>query len=147
MYNDASEFPFLKQTNRNNCGLTCLKMIINYYKIKGDDKKLFLFPKPETPVSFERLIYFARQLNFTCLPVKVDLQELTAHTPLPCLIHWKKKHFVIVYKINDGRISIADPAVGLLTYSADEFKLKFYEEDHSKGNCLILLPGDFTPGN
>lgn len=35
----------------------------------------------------------------------------------PCIVHWKKSHFVVVYKINKGKIFVADPAFGKIAYT------------------------------
>ena len=30
--------------------------------------------------------------------------------PLPCILHWEQRHFVVLYRIHKGHYYIADPA-------------------------------------
>lgn len=45
--------------------------------------------------------------------------------PLPCIVHWHQRHFVVVYGIKKKKghfeILISDPASGLLRYDEDSF--------------------------
>ena len=41
--------------------------------------------------------------------------------PLPCIIHWNKNHFVVLYKIKKDVFYVSDPGHGLLEYSGKEF--------------------------
>ena len=58
--------------------------------------------------------------------------------PLPCLVHWEQRHFVVVYKVNKKNVWIADPAKGKVKLSRKEFE-KGWFSDHQKGIALLLL--------
>ena len=66
---------------------------------------------------------------------------LREEIPLPCIIHWNQKHFVVVYKIKKNKIYISDPASGLLVYDKNKFLkswIQINDENHQNGIALIL---------
>jgi ATP-binding cassette subfamily B protein len=68
---------------------------------------------------------------------------LADNVPLPCIVHWRQKHFIVVYKIRDNRIWAADPAIGLVSYSQDEFMKNWSStltEGKPVGLVLIIEP-------
>jgi ATP-binding cassette subfamily B protein len=73
----------------------------------------------------------AEAIGFRTVGVKIDFEKLEQEAPLPCIVHWYQRHFVVVYKINKKRVYVADPAQGLLTYSVEEF-LKGWLSDEMK---------------
>jgi ATP-binding cassette subfamily B protein len=72
-------------------------------------------------VSFLGLSEAADSLGFRTIGVKIPFEMLSGNVPLPCIVFWRQKHFVVVYKIDKDKIWIADPAVGLVKYSHEEF--------------------------
>jgi ATP-binding cassette, subfamily B, bacterial len=61
--------------------------------------------------------------------------------PLPCIVHWNQNHFVVVYKITDQHIHIADPATTKLKLTYAEFEQCFC----SDGNEGVALLMETTP--
>jgi ATP-binding cassette, subfamily B, bacterial len=137
-------FPFFKQPDAMDCGPACLKMIAGFYKINLSldtlRKKCYI---TREGVSFLGLSEAADSIGFRTLGVKIPFEKLEENVPLPCIVHWRQKHFVVVYKIKDGKIWIADPALGLLKYSTEEF-LKYWtssvSDNKSVGLVLIIEP-------
>jgi ATP-binding cassette subfamily B protein len=39
-------------------------------------------------------------MGFRSLGVQVDFETLAVEVPFPCIVHWNKNHFVVVYKID-----------------------------------------------
>ena len=68
----------------------------------------------------------AESIGFRTSGLRITFKQLVEDVPLPCILHWSQKHFVVCYDIRkkkDGyRIAIADPANQLVTYKEDEFK-------------------------
>ena len=63
--------------------------------------------------------------------------------PLPCIVHWKQRHFVVVYKILKDKVYIADPAADKLSYTKDEFLkswLSTRNTNMDQGVALLLEP-------
>lgn len=40
----------------------------------------------------------SERIGFRTLGVKVNLKKLIEDAPLPCIVHWKQNHFVVVYQ-------------------------------------------------
>lgn len=72
-------------------------------------------------VSFLGLSEAADSLGFRTIGVKIPFDMLKDNVPLPCIVHWRQKHFVVVYKITNDKIWVADPAVGLIKYNRKDF--------------------------
>ena len=96
------------------------------------------------------------KIGFRSLGVKLNLKKLS-ETPLPCILHWNKVHFVVLYKIKSTDVSpiggnakgkggfyISDPAHGLLTYTKKEFLKSWIgnnaDENTEEGIALLLEP-------
>ena len=96
------------------------------------------------------------KIGFRSLGVKLNLKKLS-ETPLPCILHWNKVHFVVLYKIKSTDVSpiggnakgkggfyISDPAHGLLTYTRKEFLKSWIgnnaDENTEEGIALLLEP-------
>jgi ATP-binding cassette subfamily B protein len=115
-------FPFVKQPDAMDCGPACLKMVAGFYKI---DFSLELLRKKcyitREGVSFLGLSQAADTLGFRTIGVKITFRLLNENVPLPCIVHWRQKHFIVVYKIKNNKVWAADPAIGLVKYSQEEF--------------------------
>ncbi len=70
-----------------------------------------------------------------------DLAELD-HPAIVPINHAGFEHFVVVRDIRDGRVFIADPAVGNITFTLHEF-----EEKWTDNVLFIVFPGDEPPVN
>jgi ATP-binding cassette subfamily B protein len=93
----SKPFPFYHQHDAMNCGATCLRMVAKYY---GKNYTLETLRK-KTSITREGVCLLgiskaAKQLRFRTLGVRVSLEKL-CEAPLPCIVHWKQEHFVVVY--------------------------------------------------
>ena len=115
-------FPFVKQPDAMDCGPSCLKMVSGFYKksfsLETLRKRCYI---TKEGVSFLGLSEAADSLGFRTIGVKIPFNRLEESVPLPCIVHWRQKHFVVVYKIKKDKIYVADPALGLTNYSREEF--------------------------
>jgi ATP-binding cassette subfamily B protein len=88
----------------------------------------------------------AEKIGFRTMGVKISYDKLANEVPLPCIAHWKQRHFVVVYGISGkkkDKVKVADPAHGLLTYSRAEFEKAWAstsEQGEPMGVCLLLEP-------
>jgi ATP-binding cassette subfamily B protein len=137
-------FPFVKQPDAMDCGPACLKMVAAFYKmnfsLESLRKKCYI---TREGVSFLGLSEAADSIGFKTIGVKIPFDMLSANVPMPCIVHWRQKHFIVVYKIRNDKIWVADPAIGLITYSREEF-IKYWASTVSDGKpaglVLILEP-------
>jgi ATP-binding cassette subfamily B protein len=115
-------FPFVKQPDAMDCGPSCLKMVAEFYgkkfSLESLRKKCYI---TREGVSFLGLSEAADAIGFKTIGVRIPFDLLCDNVPLPCIVHWRQKHFIVVYKIKNDKIWVADPALGLITYSRADF--------------------------
>lgn len=137
-------FPFVKQPDAMDCGPACLKMVAAFYKksfsLESIRKRCFI---TREGVSFLGLSEAADSLGFRTIGVKIPFEMLTGNVPLPCIVHWKQRHFIVVYKIKNDKIWAADPAVGPVKYDREEFTRNWAStmaDGKPAGLVLIIEP-------
>jgi len=135
------KFPFERQLDTMDCGPACLKMICKYFgKYYSLPYLRDLCGITREGVSFLDLSYGAEKIGLHTLAVRADIQILHEKVPLPCIIHWKNSHFIVVYKTTKHKIYVSDPAKGLISYTHDEFKKGWYKNDEENGALLAIEP-------
>ena len=146
------KFPTYLQPDFKDCGPTCLRIISKYYgKTIPLQQIRNLSETTREGSSLLGLSDAAENIGFRTLGVQVDFKTLKEDVPLPCIVHWNKQHFVVVYKIEtlrqaqgDSRykIYVSDPSYGLITYSKKEFIKSWIGENANEtteeGVALIL---------
>ena len=139
-----STFPFYKQPDFKDCGPTCLRIISKFYgKTISLQQIRHLSETTREGSSLLGLSDAAEELGFKSLGVQIDFKTLVEDVPLPCIVHWNKVHFVVVYKIDKTeKIYISDPSYGLITYTKDEFIKSWIgnnaDEKTEEGIALLL---------
>lgn len=137
------KFPFYKQPDQKDCGPTCLRMIARHYG-KGISLQQIrnLSETTREGSSLLGLSDAAEELGFKSLGVQIDFQTLKEEAPLPCIVHWNKNHFVVVYKIDKkGIVYVSDPSYGLITYTQEEF-IQYWIGENATENTeegIVLL--------
>ncbi|NSL87705.1 peptidase domain-containing ABC transporter [Chitinophaga sp. Mgbs1] len=144
------KFPFYKQSDGMDCGPTCLKMIAEHYGRKFPLQYLRNISKlTRQGVTMADLEATAEQLGFNTLPASLHIQVLTDKAPLPCILHWEKQHFVVLYDITKTHAFIADPALGKpVSYPLADFLAAWEQEPGSRTGRALLLEktGRFNEG-
>ncbi len=137
-------FPFVKQPDAMDCGPACLKMVAGFYKmnfsLESLRKKCYI---TREGVSFLGLSEAADSLGFRTLGVKIPFEILRENVPLPCIVHWRQRHFIVIYKIKNDKIWAADPAIGLVKFSIEEFMSSWTStvvDGKQAGLVLIIEP-------
>ena len=104
---DKSKISFYHQADAMNCGPTCLRMVAKHYGRSVSLEKLQqLAETTRTGSSMQGLADAAEQLGFRTLGVKIDFNKLQEEAPLPCIVHWRQNHFVVVYGIDNAKWTI-----------------------------------------
>lgn len=140
-----SNFPFYKQPDAKDCGPTCLRIIAKHYKKVIPLQTIRnLSETTREGSSLYGLSDAAEKMGFKTLGVKINFQTLKEEAPLPCIVHWNKVHFVVVYKIDKSKVYISDPSYGLITYSHQDFIKSWIgnnaDEETEEGIALLLEP-------
>lgn len=134
-----------RQLDGMDCGPACLKMILDYYGLNISLQKLRdLCHITREGVSMAGIIDAAERLNLRTLAVKLSLFSKNGNPGLedfilPCIIHWEKQHFVVVYKITNKYVWVSDPAYGKLKFRIEQFCASWYS-DNNKGFALGIEP-------
>lgn len=139
-----SKFPFFKQADSKDCGPTCLKIITKYYNKNVNIQKLRKLS--ETTREGSTLLGISEageQLGFRTLGVKISIEDFK-EIPIPCILHWNKNHYVVLYKVFRDKYYVSDPAFGLLEYTEEEM-LKHWIGNNAtvateEGIALLLEP-------
>ena len=135
--------PHYTQHDVMDCGPTCLRMVAAYYgkrySLEGLREKSFI---TREGVSMLGISEAAEKIGFRSICVQVGYEKLQ-EAPLPCIIHWNQQHFVVVYKLNDRYVWVADPGAGKLKYTKEEFCncwLSSRKNEEDTGVALLLEP-------
>ena len=127
-------FPFIEQYDEMTCGTTCIMMIAKYYgKYFSSARLRDLAHVDLSGSSLAGLASAAEQLGFSTRGMKLDYESLRSIT-LPCIVHWKGFHFVVVYRIDEKHVWVCDPALGHRKFAKAAFL------DAWKGITLTLEP-------
>lgn len=148
----------IQQHDITDCGAACLATISKQYgfttsiskirEVAGTDKQ---------GTNVYGVIKAAEQLGFSAKGVKGDKEAFFSDFPLPCIAHVIVNggllHYVVIHKISEKEVVIADPANGLVKISPEEF---FGEHEEGgkppkyqwSGVLIILVPDNkFIKGN
>lgn len=126
-----------------DCGPTCLWMVCKHYGKSVDIDQLKENAQlGKRGVSLLGLSEAAEKAGFRTLSVEIPLGKLIEEAPLPCIVHWRQNHFVVLTPgSTDKRITVADPAHGLVKYTQSEFLEKWTgTTEEVPGIALLLEP-------
>lgn len=152
----------IKQHDITDCGAACLATICkqNGYKI-GITKIREVAGTDKQGTNVAGVIKAAEQLGFGAKGVKGNKEAFFSEFPLPCIAHvivdGNLLHYVVIHKITKKQVIIADPGVGIVKLTPEEFFGEVYEEGkppkYQWSGVLILLvkneafkKGDETKG-
>ncbi len=139
-----SSFPFYRQYDTKDCGPACLKMIVAFY---GKNISLSLLREhckiSKSGVSLLGIEHAAKFIGFDPISTISTPIEFFSNHILPCIVHWNKDHFVVVYKIDTKYVYVADPGKAKVKFSKQEFIEGWTElvDGEQKGIALFLENG------
>lgn len=135
------KFPFYRQLDYRDCGPTCLRMIAKFYG--KTFSREFLRDKAgitRTGVNMAGIADAAECIEMRTLGMRISLESLVNEAPIPFIVPWRQKHFVVVYKTSKTKIYVADPAQGLLEYAHKDFLEAWTNTSDKTGFVLLLEP-------
>lgn len=135
-----ASFPFYRQLDQMDCGPACLQMVAQhhgrYYPLQQLRSSAFITCEG---VSLLGISEAAESIGFRTLGVRIPFDKLL-DVPLPAIVHWNQNHFAVVYRIGRDKVHVADPATGLIQYSAKEFISNWHNRKNGgSGGIAILL--------
>ncbi|MEE0861610.1 MAG: peptidase domain-containing ABC transporter [Lachnospiraceae bacterium] len=152
----------IKQHDITDCGAACLATICkqNGYKI-GITKIREVAGTDKQGTNAYGVIKAAEALGFSAKGVKGNKEAFFSEFPLPCIAHvivdGSLLHYVVIHKITKKLVIIADPAVGIVKLTPEEFFGEVHEDGkppkYQWSGVLVLLvknetfkKGDETKG-
>lgn len=152
----------IKQHDITDCGAACLATICkqNGYKI-GITKIREVAGTDKQGTNAYGVIKAAESLGFSAKGVKGNKEAFFSEFPLPCIAHvivdGSLLHYVVIHKITKKQVIIADPAVGIVKLTPEEFFGEIHEDGkppkYQWSGVLVLLvknesfkKGDETKG-
>lgn len=132
----------IKQHDMRDCGAACLASVAGHYGLQLPIAKIRqLCHTDKRGTNALGLIQGLEQMGFNAKGVKASLENLP-QAPLPAIAHtiFKEQfqHYVVIYKIHKGKISVMNPAYGKIeTYTTEEFA-KIWA-----GVLILLEPNEY----
>ncbi|WP_278548880.1 peptidase domain-containing ABC transporter [Paraclostridium bifermentans] len=138
----------IKQHDCKDCGCACLATICKTYGLKYPISKIReVAGTDKDGTSALGVIKAAEKLGFSAKGVKANKPEdIFSEIPIPAIAHVvidnTMLHYVVIHKISEKEIIVADPAKGIVKYKPIEFFNIW------TGVLIILTPtSDFKKGN
>ena len=138
----------IKQHDYKDCGCACLATICKIYGLKYPISKIReVAGTDKEGTSALGIIKASEKLGFSAKGVKANKPEdIFSGIPLPAIAHViidkTMLHYVVIHKISEKEIIVADPAKGIVKYSPYEFFNIW------TGVLLIMTPtASFNKGN
>jgi len=93
------KFPIIYQHDSMQCGIACLQMVCQHYgkSYSLDTLSQYCYATTEG-VSMLGISEAAKALGLETMSGKMTVERL-AESPLPCILHWYQKHFVVLYRV------------------------------------------------
>lgn len=132
----------VKQHDLKDCGAACLASVAAHYGLKIPIAKVRQLSHTDTRgTNVLGLVQGLEAIGFNAKGVKGGADVLP-DIPLPAIAHIVSKeqyhHYVVIYKVSKGRISVMDPAFGKIEeYSIEEFS-KIWT-----GVLILLEPNEY----
>lgn len=136
-------FPLYLQLDQADCGPACLRMVAKHHGRTYSSQYLrdrsFI---GRDGVSLLGISEAAELIGIRSLGARISFDKLD-QIPLPCIAHWRQSHFVVIYRIKNGKIYLADPARGLVVSTKESFLegwAKVSTAAQAEGIILALEP-------
>ncbi|KXH79498.1 peptidase domain-containing ABC transporter [Bacillus cereus] len=120
------KFKCIKQHDMKDCGPACLAMISKYYGLEISISKIREVAGTDLQgTNIKGLLEAATSLGFETRGVEAKDIEALKKVPLPAIAHVIMKggllHYVVIHKIKNNKVYVADPGKGLVQYTFKDF--------------------------
>jgi len=90
-------FPFTLQHDVMDCGPSCLHMIVKHYgknfSLQSLREKCYA---NRNGVTMLGIADAAEYIGFRTMGIRTTFEKLAEKAILPCIVHWRQDHFVVV---------------------------------------------------
>lgn len=119
------KYCLVKQQDETDCGAACLATIAKYYGKRISITKIRNLAGTDTKgTSGKGIIKAASSIGFTCKALIAKEKKLRTDLPFPIIVHINRdglEHYIVVYKIKQNKLLVADPADSLCWIKIDLF--------------------------
>jgi ATP-binding cassette subfamily B protein len=118
-------FPHVFQLDEMDCGAACVAMVARHFGRPvsiGYVREAVAASTDGT--SLLGITKGAESIGLASRSVKASKSRL-AEMPLPAVVHYDGNHWVVLYDVDNKRVKVADPALGLRRMSRSEFDEKW----------------------
>lgn len=135
-------YKFVLQQDMKDCGPACLSMVLRSYGTKVSIAKLReLCGTDEMGTSGNGLMIAARKMGLLAKGLYVEqLEDIFTNPKLPAIAHVvidnSLEHYVVIHAITEEKLTIADPAKGIIEMKSEEFFSIW------TGFIMLLTPSD-----
>lgn len=142
------KYAFYKQLDKMDCGATCLRIVSKQYGREHSINKLRrICETGRQGVSMYAIRHAAEQIGFYTIVAKISVEELL-DAPMPCILHWRNSHYIVLHKIKPSRSGInrasfiiSDPGTSeVMTVDYNSFKDMWQGAGTQEGLALLLEP-------
>lgn len=114
-------FPVVRQQSMMDCGAACLATVCRYHgKYVSLNRIRELVRVGRAGASMLNLLQAANTLGYET-DAWMETYENLIQRQLPVIVNWHGYHWVVVYRATGSKVTVADPAQGLLNISKEEF--------------------------
>ena len=140
-------FPFYQQLDSMDCGPACLRMVAAHHGreyplsflrdqsyIEKDGVSLLGIVKAAETIGFDA---HAFRIPWAAGEEQAGLEDLE----LPLIVHWEQNHFVVVFRMTNSFVWVADPReAGVKKLTRKEFIRGWCSVGEEEGIVLMLSP-------
>ena len=118
-------FPHVAQIDEMDCGAACVAMILRHYGRRVSIARIRALSHTSLDgTSLRGLCRAASELGLAARAVKTSARHLAA-MPVPAIVHWDSRHWVVLYDVGETHVRVADPATGLRRVTRAEFERRW----------------------
>ncbi len=132
-------FRCYRQVESADCGITCIRMVARHFGKKVPARHLrAIADLNRLGMSIKDITDCCGEIGLKAVPVKLGAEHI-AGMPLPAILFWQQRHFVVLYKIDAKRgvFHIADPAQGKIAHNRSDFERYWIPEGDRKGLAVL----------
>lgn len=141
-------FRCYRQIEHSDCGLTCIRMIARSYGASVPLRHLqSISDLNRLGMSIRDITECCRNIGMDSAAVQISAEQIE-RMPLPAILYWQQRHFVVIYKYNPKKKKyyIADPAQGKLAYNEKDFIKYWIPEGKETGLAILAEPDETFSG-
>lgn len=129
------------QRDSSHCGVACIEMLCKYYGNDIPYDSILDFSRANiSGMSFKQVKMTLEHYGFFAKSVMASVDDLIK-TDKVCILHWNKRHYVVLYKTKGNSFYIADPAKGFVKYGYEDF-VKYWSvgSNETCGYAMFVEP-------